>query len=317
MKLFYYQRPDRQPNFGDELNGWLWPKLCTHLFNSDLFNSGLKDDSTAFVGMGTLLNNKLAERIKPAKRVVIFSTGVGYEQPIKQIPDSWHIGCVRGPLSAKRLGLPHDLAITDGGLLVAKLFKTPHKKMSVDSFMPHIHSATAAAESWQRICQQANIRYIDPRWPIKDVLQAIGSSELLLAEAMHGAIAADALRVPWIPVVTSPRIYAFKWQDWCASMKLPYLPYRLPSLAAYPRWGRGVRSCSVAARHWLSAGFEGTVATVEYSLFRNEEAIVKQLSKIAGQAPFLSRDDIFEQRLEALQANFIHLQKLSIFPSFS
>ena len=70
-------------------------------------------------------------------------------------------------------------------------------------------------------------------------------------------------------------------------MKLPiFAPYRLPSLAAYPRWGRGVRSGSVAARHWLKAGFEGTVATVEYSLFGNEEAIAKQLSKIAGQAPF-------------------------------
>ena len=305
MKLFYYQRPDRQPNFGDELNSWLWPKLCSLLFNrnftKDVFN---EDDSTAFVGMGTLLNNKLAERVKPAKNVVIFSTGVGYEQPIQQIPDSWHMSCVRGPLSAKRLGLPPSLAIADGGLLIAKLFKAPPKKTSINSFMPHIHSATAGAESCQRICQQANIRYIDPRWPIEEVLQAIGSSELLLAEAMHGAIAADALRVPWIPVVTSPRIYAFKWQDWCASMKLPYSPYRLPSLTAYPRWGRGVRSGSVAAWHWLNAGFEGTVATVEYSLFGSEEALAKQLTKISRQAPFLSRDRIFQQRLEALQTCF-------------
>lgn len=309
MKLFYYQRPDRQPNFGDELNSWLWPKLCSHLFDED-FDGDLfdADDSTAFVGMGTLLNNRLAERVKPAKNVVIFSTGVGYDRPIQQIPDSWHISCVRGPLSAKRLGLPPSLAIADGGLLVAKLFEAPPKETPketpVNSFMPHIHSATAAAQSWQRICQQANVRYIDPRWPIEEVLQAIGSSELLLAEAMHGAIAADALRVPWIPVVTSPRVYAFKWQDWCASMQLPYSPYRLPSLRAYPRWGRGLRSGSVAARHWLNAGFEGTVATVEYSLFGSEEALAKQLAKIARQAPFLSRSGIFEQRLEALQACF-------------
>ncbi|PZO56273.1 MAG: succinoglycan biosynthesis ketolase [Phormidesmis priestleyi] len=314
MKLFYYQRPDQEPNFGDELNGWLWTKLWTNLFNEDLFN---EDDSIAFVGMGTLLNNKLAERIAPAQKVVVFSTGVGYEQPIKKIPPAWHISCLRGPLSAKRLGLPSDLAITDGGLLVAKLFKpspkTFHQEISVSSFMPHIHSATAAAASWQRICQQANIRYIDPRWPIEEVLQAIGSSELLLAEAMHGAIAADALRVPWIPVVTSPRIYAFKWQDWCASMNLPYSPYRLPSLAAYPRWGRGIRSGSVAARHWLKAGFEGTIATIEYGLSGNEAAVVRLLMNIAVQAPFLSRNDVFEQRLEALQACFSQLPKIRSF----
>ena len=63
-------------------------------------------------------------------------------------------------------------------------------------------------------------------------------------------------------------------------------PYRLPSLTAYPRWGRGIRSGSVATRHWLNAGFEGTAATLEYSLFGNEKAIVKQLTKIAGQASF-------------------------------
>ena len=176
MRLFYYQRPDRQPNFGDELNSWLWPKLCVYLFdeelNRELFN---ENDSTAFVGMGTLLNNRLAERVEPAKNVLILSTGVGYDQPIQQIPDSWHIICLRGPLPAKRLGLPPSLVIADGGLLVAKLFEAPKKETSINSFMPHIHSATAAAEIWQRICQQANIRYIDPCWPIEEVLQQIPS----------------------------------------------------------------------------------------------------------------------------------------------
>ena len=44
---------------------------------------------------------------------------------------------------------------------------------------------------------------------------------------MHGAIAADALRVPWIPVITNAGIPAFKWSDWCQSMELAYKPHRI------------------------------------------------------------------------------------------
>ncbi|MGC1306271.1 MAG: polysaccharide pyruvyl transferase family protein [Phormidesmis sp.] len=296
MKLFYYQREDKQPNFGDELNQWLWPKLCPGLFD--------QDSSTLFVGTGTLLNSKLAERLKSAEKVVIFSTGAGYEQPVEQIPNNWKICCVRGPLSARQLGLPPKMAIADGGILIAKLFTSPIAPVVVQSdrtscsFMPHIHSATAAAETWQRICEQANIRYIDPRWPIEDVLKAIGASELVLAEAMHGAIAADAPCMAWIPVVTSPRIYAFKWQDWCASMQLPYRPCRLPPLINYPRWGRGLRSGAIAARHYLGA--MNNTDSLQYAIAADEGAIVRRLTRLAKCKPFLSHDQVFEQRLAAL-----------------
>jgi succinoglycan biosynthesis protein ExoV len=39
---------------------------------------------------------------------------------------------------------------------------------------------------------------------------------------MHGAILADTLRVPWIPVITSPIINVFKWRDWTMSLGLDY-----------------------------------------------------------------------------------------------
>jgi len=35
---------------------------------------------------------------------------------------------------------------------------------------------------------------------------------------MHAAIVADALRVPWISVTTTPEFLAFKWADWAASL---------------------------------------------------------------------------------------------------
>lgn len=308
MKLFYYQRQDNIPNFGDELNRWLWPQLQSHLFE--------REPETVFVGTGTLINSKLAERIRPAKKVVLFSTGAGYESPIATIPQNWEICCVRGPLSARQLGLPARRAIADGALLISQLFPklataqaqpTPQKRGC--SFMPHIHYANEGGEAWERICQRAGVQYIDPRWPVEKVLTAIASSERVLAEAMHGAIVADALRVPWIPIVTGPRIYGFKWQDWCASMELFYHPYHLPALKSYQRWGRGFRSGKLAAGHWLRALLEGPGSTPHYEIFGDEGAIAQRLANIAKQAPLLSEDRIFEQRVEQLQACFAKLCK--------
>jgi succinoglycan biosynthesis protein ExoV len=55
----------------------------------------------------------------------------------------------------------------------------------------------------------------------------------VVTEAMHGAIVADTLRIPWIPVVCSPEIATFKWRDWTASLDLPYRPIAIPPSSAF------------------------------------------------------------------------------------
>ncbi|MEO0870017.1 MAG: polysaccharide pyruvyl transferase family protein, partial [Cyanobacteria bacterium J06642_11] len=189
MKIYYYLRDDHQPNFGDELNIWLWPKFLDNCFD--------QSSDCLFIGTGTLLNNRLPKRTQSSKSVIIMGTGAGYEQPLKHIPDHWQIYCVRGPRSAQQLALPAAKAVADGGLLVNRVFpKSQHQPYAV-SFMPHIHHANYAADPWQAVCQTTGIHYIDPRWPVEQTLTEISQSQLLLAEAMHGAIVADALRVPW------------------------------------------------------------------------------------------------------------------------
>jgi len=69
---------------------------------------------------------------------------------------------------------------------------------------------------------------------VQKTLTAIQQSRLLIAEAMHGAIVADALRVPWIPIRFHKHILPFKWRDWCASLNMSYdpvTPGRLLNLA--------------------------------------------------------------------------------------
>jgi succinoglycan biosynthesis protein ExoV len=62
------------------------------------------------------------------------------------------------------------------------------------------------------------------------VLAQISRARLVLAESLHAAICADAYRVPWLPVLTSPRINAFKWHDWLRSLELQARFELLPQL---------------------------------------------------------------------------------------
>jgi succinoglycan biosynthesis protein ExoV len=66
MKLFYFRGENGVTNFGDELNMYLWPRVFPDAFD--------EDKSVQFVGIGTLLN----DRLPAAPRTVVFGAGVGY-----------------------------------------------------------------------------------------------------------------------------------------------------------------------------------------------------------------------------------------------
>ena len=218
MKLYYWKHGTEKRNFGDDLNPWIWERCMP----------GVLDDNadTIFMGIGTLLNRKY---IPAAHKRVIFSSGAGYGHP-PQMDDSWKIYCVRGPLTARRLGIPENFALTDGALLVRKFYRPSPDKKHRFSYMPHIIQAYSGGKSWQKVCQRTGIHYIDPQGSVDGILNEISTTECLITEAMHGAIVADCLRVPWIPVKTTERILRFKWEDWCASVGLSYSPCRMMPL---------------------------------------------------------------------------------------
>ncbi|HET6313980.1 MAG TPA: hypothetical protein VFH60_09100, partial [Chloroflexia bacterium] len=212
MRLFYYQDPGG--NFGDDLNAWLWPRLIPELLDGD--------DSTLFVGIGSILDRRIPEG--PCK--IVFGTGVGYGL-LPVLTEEWQVCCVRGPLSARALGLPPELAVTDSAALVRTVRSAPVERRHSVSFIPHFRTPARVQEAGidlKRVCASAGINYIDPCGPVEEVLAGIESSGKVIAEAMHGAIVADALRVPWLPVRLSERIRGLKWRDWCSSLRMEYKP---------------------------------------------------------------------------------------------
>lgn len=310
MKLYWF--PSR--NFGDALNRWLWPRLLPGLLDDD--------PASIFIGIGTLLNDNVPA--EPCK--VVFGAGVGYGKGLPVIDDRWRIYCVRGPLSAARLQLDPQLAITDPAVLLRALPMQPRPKLYRASYMPHWQSLEFGA--WEHICHAAGVHFIDPCAGVEVILAEIEASELLIAEAMHGAIVADALRVPWIPVKVYPHILPFKWIDWCQSLGLTYTPLTLP--AHYTRQGmtllghKSVRSSRVARRipqiMWRAASASRRLGrTAEHALGRlmagsGSEDIattarcLRDISEGAG--ALLSDSDVLEdavgrllERLDALRAD--------------
>lgn len=211
MRLYRWR--DR-PNFGDELNDVLWPEH---------FGPFLRDDDgIIFAAIGTVLSPALGQD----GEIIVFGSGCGYD-PLPARGPRWRFYFVRGPLSAKLLGLETRLAITDPAILMAE--KRP--KVGADrviSFMPHWE--TALSPLWREACTQADIQYVDPLAPVPDICTQLARSDIVIAEAMHGAIVADAFRVPWIPAYSSGRFNLFKWQDWGLSLGLAPAIHALPQI---------------------------------------------------------------------------------------
>lgn len=236
MEIVYYRDP--HGNFGDDLNAAMWPRL--------LPPDVLAAPDAMLVGVGSLLNAPQFRKLETAgKRVFVLGTGAAYGRLPERFHDWTYLG-VRGPLTAALIERPQASA-TDGAALLATLpdLAPAAPKRDAVLFMPHHRSLTNSR--WPEAARQAGLEFVDPRWPVERTLQAYGRARLVVAEAMHAAIVADTLRIPWIPLIMSPEVSVFKWRDWLGSLELPYRPAVVPpsSLLEAQRFGR-IRSALAA-----------------------------------------------------------------------
>ena len=228
MDPYYWE--SEHGNFGDDLNLWLW----------DFLLPGFRDvhPETLLVGVGTVLNRVL---LPEGRHKLVLGSGFGYGTlPDMSDRNEWDIRCVRGPLTAQKVGIDLGLGIIDPAVMVADMpeFRNLPKKHK-KSFVPHWESA--AAGIWPIICNTVGLHYIDPRGEAKDVIREIAQSETIIAESMHGAILADAFRVPWIAVSTSSSINSFKWNDWAQTVGVSYRPRHVPVSTRAEAIAKGAR----------------------------------------------------------------------------
>jgi succinoglycan biosynthesis protein ExoV len=123
------------------------------------------------------------------------------------------------------------------------------------------------------------------------VLESLRRTGVLLTEAMHGAIVADALRIPWIAVRTRSAIKTFKWEDWCRSMDLEYQPRMLPPVWPKVESAGALRSARGWARRRLAAALLARTARRARPTLSAPGTLAARLDALEGRLDVLRRDE--------------------------
>ncbi len=206
MKLTYYN--ETPSNFGDELNTWMWPQLLPKGFLD-------ADPNEIFLGIGSILWDDLP---KSTLKHVMGSGYGSYTNPPDVSGPDWNVVWLRGPVTAKMVNADPNLAITDSAVLVRET-QLPDPVSNIDiAFMPHFQSVGRG--KWDQVCAAAGITFLDPREDPVTLMAKIRGANLVITEAMHGAIVSDALRTPWIGVKPFSARHRPKWKDWAQSLDI-------------------------------------------------------------------------------------------------
>ncbi len=208
MQLISYH--GRMPNFGDDLNACLWPALAPELFDGD------REDG--FLGIGTVIGMP----VSGLRTLHVFGSGIGNNRLDQWRDQAVRYWCVRGPISARLVGVSADLAMTDGAVLTPLVPGFPAAAAGGGGTVIVPHWETLDHPGWPAVAAATGFELIDPRADPRVVVERIARADLVLTEAMHGAIIADTYGIPWIAFATSKNFGSTKWVDWTMSLGLEF-----------------------------------------------------------------------------------------------
>lgn len=218
-------------NVGDDLNIWLWPKLLSNVKFTE-------DSDHVLVGIGSVLDS----RFDHYKNKYLLGAGARNNHSIPTLDDTWHALFVRGPKTQAALAGQREVNfITDPAILVGEYYKQVDSPSEI-GLIPYFRSNQ---KLWENIAHKLGYKLISPCSSVEEFSQAISECKFVVTEAMHGAIFADSIRVPWYSFSSLTRHYEqdthlFKWKDWCLSMNLTFNELELPMIwekdNAFTRW---------------------------------------------------------------------------------
>ncbi len=248
MNLFYH-RPARG-NVGDDLNAALWPRLLPDL--DDLRGADW------LVGAGTIIDRRLFAL--PGQKLVL-GAGCRPEPRRPDFGDDVEFLGVRGTLSAEFLGLPARCAACDPGFVVSRWRGYRASGAGVVALVPHVYSEDGSGIA--AAAAAAGLEVISPRLPLEAFLWRLGHCSRVYCESLHGAILADALRVPWTRVRISAHYYEgtgvndFKWRDAFSVLGMDPVPANqiglVPIKRSWPAMGVVMQPVQVLAENRLAS----------------------------------------------------------------
>lgn len=219
METYAYTAP--QGNVGDDLNEVVWPEFLKGRLDAE--------NGSIFIGIGSVLDS----RFEKYNKKIVAGAGARSFETSPTLDESWTVLFVRGPLTALALGLSPEAVLSDPALLVPRVMGLNARRSAKSVGVVPYYSSDQAA--WQSICNRLGYVCISPLLSPPDFLARLLECKVVFAEAMHGAILADALSIPWRPLQSynfyaEGPTHAFKWMDFCASVHVDFDPIRLPPL---------------------------------------------------------------------------------------
>jgi hypothetical protein len=214
INVGYYVRPEG--NFGDDLS----PAIISHLLNEKVQSSSYLD--AEILGIGSILQHwknrkrkyrrNLYDIIYKKKPIAIWGTGL--IAPRKVFLPKADILALRGPLTAKYLGLKESVIYGDPGILARDIVPT-EKKTGVIGIIPHYFHKDN--EVFLQISKLPNFMVIDVENNYTQVLKEISRCDLILSSSLHGLICADSYGIPNARITVSNELIGgdFKFNDYC------------------------------------------------------------------------------------------------------
>lgn len=236
-------------NVGDDFSEWLF----TRCLGSNLSEQA----DTLLFGVGSILDQKFDNAFSNAdvKRRLVFGSGARSATTLPDIAkESWRIYCVRGPLTASALDLPAQKAVADPAILAPRLHPAIPETSGPIGIVPYF---TASLPIWTQIAHRLGWTVISPHLGVEDFIDTLNRCSRVFCESMHGAIFADAYRIPWRPLSgtganSEGPTHAFKWTDWSSAMGIGFDSIKTPAISSFSKTGL-VASCKQQVKvAWLA-----------------------------------------------------------------
>lgn len=206
MRIYH----SRYDNFGDAIAPHYWS-----LVRPDIVTG----KGSWLLSFGTILHeNEIANIDGPA---VVFGSAHAWGNTPK-LPERFRVIGVRDIGTARRLGIDESKVINDPLYYLATMMQ-PEPTGPV-YYMPHREEMRLLPRGFGNFI---GMPVIDPTEDPMTIVDTIRCASGLVTGSLHGAICADAFRVPWAPCFFSSKLLGtrVKWVGWARSTQItnPYL----------------------------------------------------------------------------------------------
>ncbi len=279
MKVFCWPSP--AGNIGDDLNTVIWPRLFPRI--SDVAHN------TIFLGIGSVLDNRHGE----TARKIVFGAGARSETTVPDVSrPEWDVRFVRGPLTARALGLGDESWITDPAILALSVFSDVSRCSSVRGnnigFIPYYKTNRLYSS---KIARLTGLMELSVSMQPINFIETMLTCKIVIAESMHGAILADTFGIPWIPcrisnISNEDDVHHFKWNDWMSSMSVASDFVTIPNVefSSGDPWSRQARLTALAfAASWtLRRAMKRNVAILSerFVLKQRHERLIAEVERL-------------------------------------